>query len=130
MNNLTKRKWMAKLGLTQVCCPKCGSIMLERRGPFGKFLGCMRYPVCKGTRHIYTGQDNTPDPTASDELKKLRMKGHRLLNKFCEVKKRKKQSAYRTLAKHMDIIIEKAHFGMFNERKCKQAVEILEELLK
>ncbi len=29
-------------------CPKCGSVMVERSGPFGSFMGCIRYLKCKG----------------------------------------------------------------------------------
>jgi len=28
-------------------CPKCGYFMLERNGPYGKFLGCEKFPVCR-----------------------------------------------------------------------------------
>lgn len=29
-------------------CPKCGSEMKVRHGPYGAFLGCSKYPDCKG----------------------------------------------------------------------------------
>lgn len=32
-------------------CPKCGSQMLRRSGPYGKFWGCSRYPSCRGKRN-------------------------------------------------------------------------------
>jgi hypothetical protein len=28
-------------------CPGCGSVLVEREGKFGKFLGCSKYPECK-----------------------------------------------------------------------------------
>ena len=31
-------------------CPKCGSKMILRRGRYGKFYGCSRFPYCRGTR--------------------------------------------------------------------------------
>ena len=33
-------------------CPKCGSAMKLRFGKFGPFLGCTRYPDCKGIVNI------------------------------------------------------------------------------
>ena len=30
-------------------CPKCGSRMVRRSGRYGSFMGCSRYPYCKGT---------------------------------------------------------------------------------
>jgi DNA topoisomerase-1 len=31
-------------------CPECGGAMLVRRGRRGFFLGCAKYPKCKGTQ--------------------------------------------------------------------------------
>jgi DNA topoisomerase I len=36
-------------------CPTCGSTMLIRRGRFGEFLACSRYPECKTTSPISIG---------------------------------------------------------------------------
>jgi DNA topoisomerase I len=36
-------------------CPTCGSTMLIRRGRFGEFLACSRYPDCKTTSPISIG---------------------------------------------------------------------------
>lgn len=36
-------------------CPECGSSMTVKQGPTGPFLGCTRYPECKGTRPLTTG---------------------------------------------------------------------------
>jgi DNA topoisomerase I len=33
-------------------CPLCASPMKVRHGRFGAFLGCLRYPECRGTVHI------------------------------------------------------------------------------
>jgi len=39
-------------------CDKCGGAMVRRRGRFGEFLACQRYPECNGTRRI--GRDGKP----------------------------------------------------------------------
>lgn len=31
-------------------CPYCGRLLVERKGPYGKFIGCNNYPECKYTR--------------------------------------------------------------------------------
>lgn len=36
-------------------CPECGSLLIERKGRFGLFTGCMSYPQCRFTRLIDTG---------------------------------------------------------------------------
>ena len=33
-------------------CPQCGSPMAKRKGPFGEFFGCSKYPQCKGVRKL------------------------------------------------------------------------------
>lgn len=33
-------------------CPKCGGNLIERKGKFGKFLGCSNYPKCQYTEKI------------------------------------------------------------------------------
>ena len=33
-------------------CPKCGGILVEREGKYGKFLGCSNYPKCKYMKKI------------------------------------------------------------------------------
>jgi DNA topoisomerase I len=36
-------------------CPECQSPMVMKRGRFGKFLACSRYPECKGTKPVSIG---------------------------------------------------------------------------
>lgn len=33
-------------------CPKCGAVMIKRKGDKGLFYGCSNYPNCKGTRPV------------------------------------------------------------------------------
>ncbi len=33
-------------------CPKCGSILVKRKGRFGEFFGCGNYPDCRYTQNI------------------------------------------------------------------------------
>ena len=33
-------------------CPRCGGILLVRKGRYGPFLGCNHYPECRYTRNI------------------------------------------------------------------------------
>ncbi|MGI8981848.1 MAG: topoisomerase DNA-binding C4 zinc finger domain-containing protein [Pirellulaceae bacterium] len=36
----------------QVACPLCGDKMVQKRGKYGPFLSCVRYPVCTGARDL------------------------------------------------------------------------------
>ena len=31
-------------------CPRCNALMILRKGVYGKFYGCSRFPNCRGTR--------------------------------------------------------------------------------
>ena len=43
-------KSMKKTGIK--VCPKCGGRLKEKKGKYGKFLGCSNYPKCKYTENI------------------------------------------------------------------------------
>jgi len=36
--------------IENVKCPDCNGPMTPRNSKFGKFWGCLRFPLCKGTR--------------------------------------------------------------------------------
>lgn len=36
----------------QAVCPKCGKLLVERKGKYGEFLGCSGFPGCKYTKSI------------------------------------------------------------------------------
>jgi DNA topoisomerase-1 len=44
-----------KVEATGEVCEKCGSPMVVKRGRYGPFLACSRYPDCKTTKAITTG---------------------------------------------------------------------------
>ena len=46
---------VAEQRVTDEKCEKCGSPMLVKRGRFGEFLACSRYPECKTTKSISIG---------------------------------------------------------------------------
>ena len=41
--------------LTAYLCHECGAPMLKRTGRSGDFLGCSKFPTCRGTRSMPTG---------------------------------------------------------------------------
>jgi DNA topoisomerase-1 len=54
-------------------CPACGSPMVVRRGRFGEFLACSRYPECKTTSPVSLGVD-CPRPGCGGYLTEKRSK--------------------------------------------------------
>ena len=48
-------------------CPKCAAAMVVKRGRFGRFLACSRYPDCKTTQALTTGVP-CPEPDCDGKL--------------------------------------------------------------
>ncbi|MFN4218257.1 MAG: type I DNA topoisomerase [Candidatus Bipolaricaulia bacterium] len=61
-------------------CPKCGAPMVQRRGRFGPFYGCSRYPDCDGIINIERAREESsvPCPKCGGKLlKRYARKGGR-----------------------------------------------------
>ena len=56
-------------------CPKCGSPMVVRQSRSGPFLGCSRYPECKGTLPLSTGVPCPEDDCDGELVVKKSKKG-------------------------------------------------------
>lgn len=41
---------------TGIICEKCGAVMIERQGRFGKFAACPNYPECRNTKPLPDGK--------------------------------------------------------------------------
>ncbi len=52
-------------------CPECAAPMVMKRGRFGKFFACTRYPECKGTKSVPLG---VPCPKCASDLSERRSK--------------------------------------------------------
>ncbi len=63
-----------KVEITDEKCDICGSFMIIRRGRYGKFLACSRYPECKGTRSMGTGV-NCPECKEGNLVQKQSRRG-------------------------------------------------------
>ena len=50
-------------------CPECAAPMVMKRGRFGKFFACTRYPECKGTKSVPLG---VPCPKCASDLSERR----------------------------------------------------------
>jgi DNA helicase IV len=52
-NAASPEKLVCSCGAQFPACPDCcDGWLVERKGPYGRFLGCVRYPECKGTLQI------------------------------------------------------------------------------
>jgi DNA topoisomerase-1 len=65
-----------KKELTDVKCSLCGAAMVLKRGRFGEFLGCSRYPDCSGTQALPVGV-KCPKEACGGDIVSKRSKGGR-----------------------------------------------------
>lgn len=70
------------MGLPEnVKCPECGGEMISRKGAYGVFWGCKRYPSCRGTRDNMgrSREERAKEKERSDSEESERLNGP---NKF------------------------------------------------
>ncbi len=57
---------------TGIICDKCGAVMVEKTGKYGKFAACPNYPRCKNTKRLDEQQpekvEEVPDKKAPEVL--------------------------------------------------------------
>lgn len=51
---------------TGIVCEKCGAVMIEKTGRYGKFAACPNYPKCRNTKRLETAAEKEDE---SDEKK-------------------------------------------------------------
>lgn len=64
-----------KKNVGDVKCPSCGAEMQHKRGRFGEFLGCSRYPDCSTTMPLPSGVKCPKDSCGGDVVVKRTKKG-------------------------------------------------------
>lgn len=50
--NIDKQNYAIPVKETGIVCEKCGRMMVEKSGRFGKFAACPGYPECKNTKPL------------------------------------------------------------------------------
>jgi len=49
-------------------CPQCGEKMILRKGKFGDFYGCSKYPKCRGMRNSEEEEIKPKDPSTKPKF--------------------------------------------------------------
>lgn len=108
-------------------CTLCGSPMLLRRGQFGEFYGCVRWPECDGIQKL--GRDGAPrGPVTDKATRELRIKGHERFDRLWQVWGLRRGDAYARLAAKLGIEKDDCHFGLFDAALCAKATGVVEDL--
>lgn len=51
-NNIKEAQYKKYNAIANGICPKCGCKLVERKGKYGRFMGCSNYPQCRFTQKI------------------------------------------------------------------------------
>ena len=50
-------------------CPECGKPLVNRLGPYSRFLACTGYPKCRYTKPLGNGEDESSEvPQETEEV--------------------------------------------------------------
>jgi len=52
IRRIKERKSINKIKIDNNICPKCGGLLVIRKGRYGKFKGCKNFPECKFTTNL------------------------------------------------------------------------------
>ncbi len=101
-------------------CANCGSKMQLRRSRFGLFYGCTQYPSCTGTHGAHPDGRPLGIP-ATDEVKRLRIRAHELLDARFG-----RKNYFTFLKKTLGISRDEAHVARLNKNQLKVIIATLE----
>lgn len=116
-------------------CPECGSEakLVESTVVYKKDYGwlwvCENYPRCNTYCGCHNGTKKPLGMMAGPELRIVRMKVHKRLDRLWKTGQMSRQEAYRWLADEMAIEISKCHVGMFDYEQCNLALACLYRLM-
>ncbi len=71
--NIDKQNYALPVKETGIICDKCGRMMVEKSGRFGKFAACPGYPECRNTKPL--DKDGKPATTEQPEEPKAAPEG-------------------------------------------------------
>ncbi len=54
-----------------IICEKCGAMMIERVGRFGRFAACPNFPKCRNTKKLDNDEDKAPKTESKPEQKEI-----------------------------------------------------------
>jgi ssDNA-binding Zn-finger/Zn-ribbon topoisomerase 1 len=101
---------------------------LRNSARYGLFYGCSRYPDCRATHGAHQHSGEPLGYPADAETKALRIKLHRVFDRFWKGPNgMKRKTAYRLLAELMSIPKSVCHIAMFNADQCRKAIKILKD---
>lgn len=104
----------------------CGSPMRLIEGKYGKFYGCVRYPVCSGVHSAHQNSGKPMGIPANRETIEWRKKAHAKFDPYVKQWFRNRREGYAFLQNVMGLSAKDAHISKFNIEQCQKLIEILD----
>ena len=108
-------------------CGDCGAKMLLKKGEFGLFYGCIRYPVCKGVHGAHQNSGKPLGIPANRETIEWRKRAHAVLDPYVAKWFKNRREGYVFLQNIMGLNASEAHIGKFNIEQCKKLITLIED---
>lgn len=107
--------------MEEVTCPKCSAPMEQRKGKFGPFFGCSRFPECDVIRDCR--YDFSPSPEWSDGITRAaRVRAHATFDVLWKSGAMSRDDAYAWLASRLGV--ERIHMKKLTLAECARVVEV------
>lgn len=110
-----------------VICDYCGQTaqFVNSSEVYSRSYGMIYYcPACQAWVGVHAGTDKPLGRLANAQLRELKKSAHKAFDPLWKHGRMKRDQAYTWLAKKMDIPIETAHIGMFDESQCQNVITI------
>lgn len=107
-------------------CQDCGATMVLRKGKYGPFYSCVRFPDCRGS-HGATSDGEPLGIPADIATRKKRSETHAQFDPLWKGQTAimNRRQAYRLLAQLMGLPTPQAHIGMFSIGQCEEFLQKL-----
>lgn len=106
-------------------CPDCGGNMEMRRGRFGYFLGCARYPKCKGAHGVHQKTRKPLGKPADKATREARIEAHAAFDGFWSSRGWDRTAGYCWLADKMGMRVDDCHIGQFDKEQCNIVIGLV-----
>lgn len=119
-------------------CPYCGSTAILRDASYvhgeksrgGKVYVCSHYPVCNSYVNVQSGTTIPIGTLANKELRKKRIRAHKIFDQIWKQGILSKAEAYRWIADKFCLNEQQAHIGKFSDYMCDQLIKESQKVLR
>ncbi len=121
------------LSASSLTCPVCGNpaVLKDSRVVYGRYYGylwtCKNYPECNTYVGCHRGTTNPLGTLANPNLRRARMRAHRVFDAVWKSGKLTRKQAYALLREKMCLTEQEAHIAKFTLAQCYTVYQLFKE---